>query len=219
MLPGANFVSTGSQASNMDRKKDKESVLDQAISGVRKFIVFGLAQRPVRLALCLLGLAVLSLSSLGALAQSAPAATTVEGKARIVDGDTLEIGGRLVHLYGVDAPEPDQRCERDGRRWRCGMEATFAMAALLETHWLICRQRGIDTTGNMVAECRVGGQKGMGINQEIVRRGWALALRPAGDDYAAAEQDAKTAKVGLWSGTFVAPWEWRRTQETGKTAN
>ena len=169
--------------------------------------------------LCLLALAGLALSSTGALAQSAAAANSVEGKARIIDGDTLEIGARRVHLYGVDAPEPDQRCERDGRHWRCGIEATFAMAALLETHWLTCRQRGIDTTGDMVAVCRVGGPKGMVVNQEIVRRGWALALPPAGNDYAAAEREAKTAKVGLWSGTFIAPWEWRRTQETGKTAN
>jgi endonuclease YncB( thermonuclease family) len=173
----------------------------------------------VRLLPYFLALAVLSLASPAVLAQSPPAGRTVEGKAKIVDGDTLEIGIRRVHLYGIDAPEPDQTCERAGRTWRCGMEATYAMAALLEFHWLVCRQQEIDPAGDMVGVCRIGGPKGFSVNREIVRRGWALALRQSGDDYAAAGQEAKAAKVGLWSGTFVAPWEWRRTHETGKTTN
>lgn len=190
-----------------------------AESNVCSLPVTGPSRPPVRLSLCLLALAVLSISSPGAFAQSPPAERSAEGKARIVDGDTLEIGARRVHLYGVDAPEPDQNCQRGGKTWRCGMEATYAMAALLEFHWLTCRQREIDASGEMVAVCRIGGPKGFSVNREIVRRGWALALRPSGDDYAAAEQEAKAAKVGLWSGTFIAPWEWRRTHETGKIVN
>lgn len=178
---------------------------------------------PVRLPLwqapCVLGMVVLLLSSPGVFAQSPAAEQIVEGKAQIIDGDTLQIGTRRVHLYGVDAPETDQTCERGGKSWRCGMEATYAMAALLEFHWLVCRQREIDTAGDMVGVCRLGGPKGFSVNRKIVRSGWALALRPSGDDYAAAEQAARAAKVGLWSGSFVAPWEWRRAHETGKTTN
>lgn len=182
-------------------------------------LLAGSAWPPVRLLPYLMALVVLFLSSPGVFAQSPPAALTVEGKARIVDGDTLEIGTRRVHLYGVDAPETDQTCQRGGKTWRCGMEATYAMAALLEFHWLICRQQGFDRAGDVVGVCRIGGPKGFNVNRAIVRQGWALALRPTGDDYAAAEQEAMAAKVGLWSGSFVAPWEWRRTHETGKIVN
>lgn len=174
---------------------------------------------PVRLVFYVLALVVLLLSSPGVFAQSPVVELIAEGRAQIVDGDTLQIGTRRVHLYGVDAPETDQTCERGGKSWRCGMEATYAMAALLEFHWLVCRQREINTAGDMVGVCRLGGPKGFSVNRKIVRSGWALALRPSGDDYDADEQAARAAKVGLWSGSFVAPWQWRRTHETGKTTN
>lgn len=185
-------------------------------SSFRRLLCTGPARPLVRVVPYLLALAVVFLSFSSGFAQSPSGQRTVEGKAQIVDGDTLEIGIRRIHLHGIDAPESDQTCQRGGRTWRCGMEATYAMAALLEFHWLICRQQEIDPAGDMVGACRIGGPKGFSVNREIVRRGWALALRPSGGDYAAAEQEAKAAKVGLWSGTFVAPWEWRRTHETGK---
>lgn len=156
----------------------------------------GPALSPARLMAYVLALAILTFVSSSAFAQSPPDERTVEGKARIVDGDTLEIGTRRVHLYGVDAPETDQTCERGGRAWRCGMEATYAMAALLEFHWLVCRQHETDAANDMVATCRMGGPKGLSVNREIVRRGWALALQPSGSDYASAEAEAKTARVG-----------------------
>lgn len=202
---------------NVDIEEGIKLVLHQAESGFCSLLFVGATRWPALL--YLLPLAVLFLSSPGAHAQSPPGQRTVEGKARIVDGDTLEIGVDRIDLYGIDAPEPDQRCKRDGRQWRCGKEATYAMAALIETHWLTCHQRGSDTAGHIIAVCRMGGPKGLSVNQEIVRRGWALAVRPSGGDYVAAEQDAKAAKMGLWSGTFDAPWEWRRIQETGKTGN
>ena len=154
-----------------------------------------------------------------AFAQSPQASPIFEGKARIVDGDTLEIGIQRIDLYGIDAPEMNQLCERDGRQWRCGMEATYAMAALLETQWVTCQQRAMDTEGNLLAECRMGGPKGGSVNQEFVRQGWALAVRTPGSDYIAAEQEANSTRAGLWSGTFVAPWEWRRTHQTGTNIN
>ena len=169
--------------------------------------------------LCALVVLVLLLAPPSGSGQTLSEKFTVEGKARIVDGDTLEIGIHRVELYGIDAPEPEQRCERGGRPWPCGLEATYAMAALIETHWLTCRRRGTDGAGHMLADCRVGGPKGISINQEIVRRGWALAVRPPSENYVAAERVAKAAKVGLWSGTFVTPWEWRRTHETSNKVN
>lgn len=149
--------------------------------------------------------------------QTTGAVGAIEGRPLIVDGDTLEIGGRRVHLIGVDAPEPEQMCERGGVSWRCGAEATYGLASLIEHNWVTCRQHASDSAGEILATCRMGGLKGVSVNEELVRRGWALAVSPAGDSYRAAERQAKAAKVGLWSGTFAAPWEWRRGRKTGKT--
>ena len=167
----------------------------------------------------LIGLLVVAFASSSTLAQSPTGQRAVEGKARIIDGDSMEIGIHRVDLYGLDAPEFAQQCQRDGKPWRCGMEATYALAALIETHWLTCHRQETGAAGNVVAVCRIGGPKGISVNQEMVRHGWALPLPASGADYAGAEREAMAAMAGLWSGTFVAPWEWRRTRETGKKDN
>ena len=41
------------------------------------------------------------------LVADAPAAE-LAGKPRVIYGDTIEIGGQPVHLFGIDAPEEEQ---------------------------------------------------------------------------------------------------------------
>jgi endonuclease YncB( thermonuclease family) len=46
------------------------------------------------------------------------------GQASIIDGDTLEIHGSRIRLWGVDAPESDQLCRgEDSLQYRCGAKA------------------------------------------------------------------------------------------------
>ena len=61
------------------------------------------------------------------------------GKPRIIDGDTIAIAGQRIRLHGIDAPESKQTCSVDGREWACGLEATFALARIIETHWITCK--------------------------------------------------------------------------------
>ena len=50
------------------------------------------------------------------------------------------------------------------------------------------------------------------INQWMVTSGWAVAFRRYSLEYDAAEKRAQRAKVGIWAGTFVMPWDWRATK-------
>src|SRR3954451_17310789 len=47
---------------------------------------------------------------LGIFSSSAPAAELIIGQASVVDGDTIEVQGRRIRLFGIDAPEATQFC-------------------------------------------------------------------------------------------------------------
>jgi hypothetical protein len=72
------------------------------------------------------------------------AAATLTGKADIVDGDTIKVGGIPVRLYGIDAPEARQTCERDGKTYGCGKQATKELAKLITGQTLQCEVMGRD---------------------------------------------------------------------------
>ena len=131
----------------------------------------------------------------------------VSGPARVVDGDTLEVRGTRVRLYGIDAPETAQRCRSGGRPWSCGREATRALAGRVGSRAVACESRDQDRYGRIVAVCRVAGED---VNAWMVVEGWAFAYRQYSMRYVAEETAAKVARRGIWQGDAVPPWDWRR---------
>ena len=129
------------------------------------------------------------------------------GRARVIDGDSIEVGTARVRLFGVDAPESAQRCVAQGRRWPCGEHATRALAGRIDSRSVACEERDRDRYGRIVAVCRHGGQD---VNAWLAREGWALAYRRYSRAYVDEEATAKAAQRGVWRGEIVPPWDWRR---------
>ncbi len=129
------------------------------------------------------------------------------GSARIIDGDTLEVGGTRVRLYGIDAPESAQLCLFEGRFWPCGRDAARALDGRIGLQPVACEERDRDRYGRSVAVCRVAGED---VNAWMVGEGWAFAYRTYSMGYVADELAARTANRGIWRGDVVAPWDWRR---------
>jgi endonuclease YncB( thermonuclease family) len=44
----------------------------------------------------------------------------------------------------------------------------------------------------------------------MVREGWAIAYRYYSKDYVNEEEIAKAKKKGIWQGSFVEPYIWRK---------
>ena len=136
------------------------------------------------------------------------------GKPRIVDGDSIDLvgpgfGTRRIDLAGIHAPAPGQTCFRgNGAVYPCGQMATFALAGIVETQWVTCRETGPGENGAAFAVCTIGPYD---IGAEMVRRGWAVADRRASDTadaYVSLENAARAARLGLWDGTFELPGSW-----------
>ena len=98
----------------------------------------------------------------------------VAGRARVIDGDTIEVSSARIRLFGIDAPESAQRCLAGSRRWSCGEQATRALAGRIDGRSVACEERDRDRYGRIVAVCRHGGQD---VNAWLVREGWAIAYR------------------------------------------
>lgn len=143
------------------------------------------------------------------VATAAVGDAALSGRASVIDGDTIEIHGRRIRLFGIDAPESRQLCEADGKPYRCGQHAALALADHIGQRTVRCEQRDIDRYGRFVAVCRVAGED---IGAWLVAEGWALAFRRYSTDYVDEEDAARTARAGIWRGTFELPWEWRRNR-------
>ena len=50
----------------------------------------------------------------------------------VIDGDTLEVAGRIIQLAGIDAPEIGQVCVHGDQDWHCGLRAAYALHKFIE---------------------------------------------------------------------------------------
>ena len=139
----------------------------------------------------------------------------IVGRASVIDGDTIEIHGRRIRLYGIDAPESGQYCLIEGYPTRCGQRAALALADKIGQHPVSCRAKDTDVYGRTVAVCEVDGED---VNAWMTVQGWALAYRKYSSDYVVQEQEAAAHKRGIWQGEFINPWDWRNEHRDGRTA-
>jgi endonuclease YncB( thermonuclease family) len=151
-----------------------------------------------------LGLAV------SAVLASAPALAEMTGTPEIIDGDTLELEGQAIRLYGIDAPELGQTCTIQGRAYDCGKIARTALLDLTAGVAVSCRVLAAEPSAGKGAP-RPGRcyAQGYDLSEGMAYTGWALAARQVSERYVVFEERARAAGRGLWKGRFVKPWAWR----------
>jgi len=94
------------------------------------------------------------------------------GQASVIDGDTLEIHGTRIRLWGVDAPESNQLCRgEDSLQYRCGAQAANQLDAFIARRPVNCIPISLDRYGRTVATCAVDGDD---LGEWLVKKGLAL---------------------------------------------
>ena len=177
-------------AQNRSAPEEQENGMEQLVNRLSEGFGGGTVQQPV---------------------PRAPAYPTIYGSAGVISGDTLKIKGRFFKLYGIDAPELNQRCaDGNGRSYSCGKIAARWLRDWIMDNPLECRIMQQDKKGNMVGNCALGAYD---LGAAIVNAGWAVAYEKYTDIYVPYEQQAKINRRGLWNGKFYKPWDWRQIQQ------
>jgi len=132
--------------------------------------------------------------------QSSPATTkTISGAAYARDGDTVDVNGKSLDLWGIDAPNLDNA---DGWYARAALDDLIG-----KTGTLVCTIK--DTSGSR--DSAICSNSGAGdVGRAMLQGGWAIVtrretMRNAADStlaraYADAESAARRQRAGLWNG-------------------
>jgi endonuclease YncB( thermonuclease family) len=142
------------------------------------------------------------------------AAAELVGQASVVDGDSIEIHGTSIRLFGIDAPESGQLCRNeDSETYRCGQKATNALFDFIARRPVECVDVDTRIWKRVVAVCTVAGTD---LADWMVRNGHALDWpKYSKGGYVAAQDEAMRAERGIWSGSFVEPWRYRKCIRSG----
>jgi|TARA_B110000967_G_scaffold175413_1_gene188157 endonuclease YncB( thermonuclease family) len=135
-------------------------------------------------------------------------ANEIYGTPFITDGDTIKISNNKIRLHGIDAPEKNQKCNKNEKEYNCGAVATEALINKINKNIVKClTQKKKDKYNRFIGVCFVNQED---LNKWMVRNGYAIAYRHYSKDYILDEEHAKKKKIGLWSGTFLEPEKWRK---------
>ena len=139
------------------------------------------------------------------------------GKARVIDGDTIKIKNVNIRLFGIDAPEIKQSCKKIylsiyifnfQKEYDCGQVSKKALSKKIQNDKEVkCVSSTKDRYGRHIGICYL---KHLEINKWLVRNGHAVAYRKYSKKYVSEEEYARENKLGLWRGSFIRPEKWRR---------
>ena len=126
---------------------------------------------------------------------------------KITDGDTIKINGEKIRFSGIDTPELNQTCAKEGVKNSCGLTAKQILIDKIEDNKVKCIKEGKDRYKRILAECFVNNES---LSKYLVRSGYAFAYRKYSKKFIIDEDYARANKLGMWSMEFEYPWDFRR---------
>jgi len=107
----------------------------------------------------------------------------ISGIAKVIDGDTIKIEKYKIRLFGIDAPEKKQICNKPwlsisflnfSKNYQCGMISTNKLKSKINNKFIMCRSNNKDRYNRFISECY---KDKTNINGWMVSNGYAVAYR------------------------------------------
>ena len=135
---------------------------------------------------------------------TAHAADEIRGEAAVISGNEIQVGPKIVRLFGISAPALKDICDLNEAKMKCGIVAWAELIKLADGQQVSCDAEelpaGVAPPKSdkpfVFATCYIGETD---LNEAMVRSGWAKAVIPQTDRYEVDEGDAKDSGRGLWS--------------------
>ena len=131
--------------------------------------------------------------------------------ADVIDAGTLNLnlpGYTALRLEGLDAPQAEYVCTRNGQPWNCGADARAYLIQLLEQQdpsmeRVSCKPIGKDAEQRTVARCWTYSSidpqhHGINISERMLDTGLAFPMIPTPPALQLAVGRAKHSRAGLW---------------------
>ena len=120
-----------------------------------------------------------------------------KGKARIIDGDTIEINKEKIRFGGINSPE------RKEIGYRLSIDK---LAEKIANNIVTCaREKNKDKYKRTVAECFINGES---LSSFMVKNGYACDyIYYSKGKYAKEQKYAKANKLGVWKMKYNISWE------------
>mgnify|MGYP001545258296 CR=1 FL=1 len=141
----------------------------------------------------------------------------VSGRVTVIDGDTFDVDGTRVRLFGIDAVESDQTCttEQDVS-WSCGVWVTSLVTDRFGNKTASCEKLDTDRYGRIVARCYIDGKD---VARQLVQDGLAFAYRRYSMDYDLDEKAAAIRGEGLHGNRVQRPAAYREGRTAGSATS
>lgn len=134
-----------------------------------------------------------------ALPLSAAYATEVRGTAKVIDAQTLIVGGKTIWLQQVETPRPGDTCSYEDREIDCGHIAKTGLQDLTAGATVACKTATEKSKGIWLGRCDASGYD---ISEGLIYTGWGRAAKDASTYLKGLEKQSKAKKRGLWKGEF-----------------
>ena len=122
-----------------------------------------------------------------------------KGKARIIDGDTIEINKEKIRFGGINSPERNEVGYR---------LAKDKLTEKIAKNIITCvREKKKDKYRRTVAECFINGES---LSSFMVKKGYACDyIYYSKGKYAKEQKYAKANKLGIWKMKYNTSWEYK----------